>query len=199
VTAVAAVLAFLLGSFPSGVVVSRVMLGRDIRDMGSGNIGAANVARAGGIKAGVAVGILDVLKGLIAVLIARRLGLDAAGLALAACAAVLGHDFSIFLRFRGGKGVATTFGAMLAIAPAGTLMAAVVWVAIVLISGYTSLASLLALAVLPITLAFTEQPPVAVIAAFALYLLAVIKHRENVTRLLSGTERSFKRRHADGA
>lgn len=198
-TLLAIVLAFLLGSFPSGVVVSRLMLGRDIREFGSGNIGAANAARAGGLKAGASVGLLDVLKGLIAVLIGRLLGLDATGLALVACCAVLGHDFSIFLRFHGGKGVATTFGAMLAVSPAGTLPAAVIWVAVLLVSGYSSLASLLALGVLPLTLALVGAGPSAVAAACFLLVLGLIKHRDNIARLLSGTESSFKRRPADGA
>jgi glycerol-3-phosphate acyltransferase PlsY len=198
VTAIAIVAALLLGSFPSGVVVGRLMLGRDIREVGSGNVGAANAARAGGFKAGAAVGILDVLKGLLAVLFARWLGLDDAGLALVACAAVLGHDYSLFLRFRGGKGVATTFGAMLAISPAGSLLAALVWGVVLLTTGYSSLGSLLALAVLPIALALTGAPSAAALAAFALLLLGIVKHRSNIARLLSGTESSFKRRPADG-
>lgn len=197
-TLLAVVVAFLLGSFPSGVVVSRLMLGRDIRDIGSGNIGAANAARAGGMKAGAAVGLADVLKGLVAVLIARGLGLDPTGLALVACAAVLGHDFSIVLRFRGGKGVATTFGAMLALSPPGTLLAAVIWIAVVATTGYSSLASLLALLVLPLALALTGGTPAAVVAACFLLLLGVAKHRDNISRLISGTESSFKRRPADG-
>ncbi len=195
----AIVLAFLLGSFPSGVVVSRLMLGRDIRDIGSGNIGAANAARAGGLKAGAAVGLLDVLKGLIAVLIARRVSLDASELALVACAAVLGHDFSIFLRFKGGKGVATTFGAMLAVSPAVALPAAVVWVVVLLMTGYSSLASLLALLALPVALALIGAGPAAVAAACFLLILGLVKHRDNIVRLLSGTEASFKRRPTDGA
>jgi acyl phosphate:glycerol-3-phosphate acyltransferase len=199
VTLLAVVLAYLLGSFPSGVVVSRLMLGRDIRDIGSGNIGAANAARAGGIKAGAAVGLLDVLKGLVAVLVGRLLGLDQTGLALTACAAVLGHDFSLFLRLHGGKGVATTFGAMLAVSPAGTLPAAVIWVAVLLTTGYSSLASLLALLALPIALALTGAAPTAVVAACFLLVLGVVKHRDNISRLLSGTESSFKRRPTDGA
>lgn len=198
-TLVAMAAAFLLGSFPSGVVVSRMLLGRDIRDAGSGNIGAANAARVGGMRAGVMVGLLDVLKGILAVLVGRGLGLDAGGLAWVACAAVFGHDFSIFLGFRGGKGVATTFGAMLALSPAGTLPAALVWMAVLLATGYSSLASLLALAVLPLTLAATGAAPADVLAAFALLLLGIVKHRGNIVRLLSGTESSFRRHPVDGA
>lgn len=197
-TLVAVVAAFLLGSFPSGVVVSRLMLGRDIRDVGSGNIGAANAARAGGFRAGAAVGFLDVLKGIVAVLLAHLLKVDGIGIALVAIAVVLGHDFSIFLGFRGGKGVATTFGAMLAIAPLGTLIVALVWIAVLLTTGYSSLASLLALALLPLALAVTAQPPLTVVLACILLLIALLKHRQNIARLLAGTESSFKRRHADG-
>jgi acyl phosphate:glycerol-3-phosphate acyltransferase len=196
---VAIVAAYLIGSFPSGVVVSRLVLGRDIRGAGSGNIGAANAARVGGFKVGAAVGVLDVLKGIVAVLLTYLLNLDPVGVALVAVTAVLGHDFSLFLGLRGGKGVATTFGVMLAISPLGTLIAAALWLVILLTTGYSSLGSLLALAILPLTLAVAGQPGVVVAAAFGLFLVAVIKHRQNVARLLAGTESSFKRRHPDGA
>lgn len=195
---VAVVAAFLLGSFPSGVIVSRMLLGRDIREVGSGNVGAANAARAGGMKAGAAVGLLDVLKGVVAVLLGRWLGLDSSGLALVAVAAVLGHDFSIFLRLRGGKGVATTFGAMLAIAPPGTLIAAIVWLGVIFSTGYSSLASLVALTALPLTLGLTGQPPAIIIASLLLLVIGLVKHRSNIARLLAGTESSFRRRRADG-
>jgi glycerol-3-phosphate acyltransferase PlsY len=191
-------LAFLIGSFPSGVVVSRLMLGKDIRDLGSGNIGAANAARTGGMKAGVTVGLFDIVKGVVPVLIGRWLGVEPVLLALIAVAAVLGHDFSIFLRFKGGKGVATTLGAMVAIGPLGAVVAAVIWLAVLLTTWYSSLASLICLAALPVALALTRQDPATVIAAVFLFLLAAFKHRENIARLRAGTESSFRRRTANG-
>lgn len=192
-----ALFAFLCGSFPSGVVLSRFILHRDVRDFGSGNIGAANAARAGGLRFGAAVGALDILKGIIPVLLARAAGMDAVALAVIGLIAVFGHDFSIFLRFRGGKGVATSFGVALALAPVAALLTAVAWVAVLATSGYSSLASLVALALLPAFFAFTHQPPAFVIAGVAMLLLGIGKHAENIQRLLSGTESSFRKRRAD--
>src|SRR5438270_11965888 len=111
------ILAFAFGSFPSGMIVSRRFDVDDIREHGSGNIGASNVAYVAGFRAGALVGFLDIVKGIIPVLVAIWLRLPHADLALVGLAAVLGHDFSIALRFRGGKGVATTFGVALMLAP----------------------------------------------------------------------------------
>ena len=147
---VVGVVAFLLGSIPSGVVLSRALMGRDVREIGSGNFGAANVARAGGFRLGIAVALIDILKGVIPVAIGLAAGLDHTGLAVVALLAVIGHDFSIFLRLKGGKGVATTLGVALVLMPAVALLAAGLWVAVFLSLRYSSLASLLALAWLPI-------------------------------------------------
>ena len=187
------VVAYLLGSFPSGVVVGRMTTGRDVREVGSGNIGAANVVRAAGMRAGAVVGLLDGLKGLLPVLLGRWLGLDEVGLALVAGAAVLGHDFSLYLRFSGGKGVATTLGAFLALALPATLIALACWLLVLARWGYSSLASLVALGLLPVFVGFTGRPPVDVVMAGALFLLAVIKHRANIVRLLRGTERGLRK------
>lgn len=188
--------AFLLGSFPSGVVLGRLATGRDIRSFGSGNIGAANVARAVGFKLGATVAVLDMLKGLIPVLVAQHLGFGADTLALVAVAAVLGHDFSVFLAFRGGKGVATTLGVALALAPPATILAMLTWLGVLALSGYSSLSSLVALAVLPIYMGITGRPSVMVIAAFALFVLAAGKHWENIIRLIAGKEPDLRRRRA---
>jgi glycerol-3-phosphate acyltransferase PlsY len=121
-------------------------------------------------------------------------------LAVVAVAAVLGHDFSLFLRFRGGKGVATTLGVALVLAPVPTVLALVVWVVTMVIGRYSSLASLLALATLPLAAVATATPGPYVAALFALFLLGVLKHYENIIRLLRGQERKFVRvRPADGA
>ena len=189
-----AILAFLCGSFPSGLVLGKLILGQDIRRGGSGNIGAANVARQAGFKVGVLTAVLDALKGLIPVLIARGVGMDTRGLALVALAAVLGHDFSIFLRFRGGKGVATTVGVMLALAPPAALLSIAVFVVVFLLSSYASLASLGALALLPLFLVLTHGPQIYVPLATVLFFLAVWKHRANISRLIQGTEQGFRDR-----
>lgn len=195
----AVLVAVAAGSFPSGVALGRLVTGRDVRDQGSGNIGAANAARLGGFKVGAGVAVLDILKGVLPVLLGRVVGLQPAQLAVVGLAAVLGHDFSIFLRFQGGKGVATTLGVALALAPIGAAVAAVLWLVVLLRSRYSSLASLIALAVLPLAIAVTGSPPAYVPLGFGLFILAAIKHRGNIERLLTGRESRFRNRHADGA
>jgi acyl phosphate:glycerol-3-phosphate acyltransferase len=151
------------------------------------------VARTAGIKIGALVALLDILKGVIPVLAGRVLGLDEIALALVGAAAVLGHDFSIFLRFRGGKGVATTLGALLALAPVATLLGMAAWLAVMLVSRYSSVASLVALGLLPVFVAATHQPFQWVCLAAGLFVLAIAKHRNNLVRLARGQESKFKR------
>jgi glycerol-3-phosphate acyltransferase PlsY len=190
--ALALLVAYLFGSIPSGVVLSRVVAGEDVRIHGSGNSGASNVARTFGARLGVVVGALDVAKGLAAVLVGRWLGTPSAGLALVAAAAVVGQDFSVFLRFRGGKGVATTLGVALGLALVAGALAIVIWVLVIAASRYSSLASLVALGVLPIFIAALGGAPSFIICTIALFVLALWKHRENITRLWNGTERKFR-------
>ncbi|HZU13687.1 MAG TPA: glycerol-3-phosphate 1-O-acyltransferase PlsY [Chloroflexota bacterium] len=180
--------AYLLGSFPSGVVLARFVGAPDVREIGSGNIGAANAARAGGTGLGIAVAVADALKGLVPVVVGRILGVDAVTLALLAVAAVAGHDFSLYLGFRGGKGVATTLGAAIGLSPPAAAGTVLVWVTALFIGGYASLASLLALAVLPAMLGLAGAPPAVVTAAFCLFVLGTAKHAGNIGRLIAGTE-----------
>jgi acyl phosphate:glycerol-3-phosphate acyltransferase len=187
-------LAFVLGSFPSGVVLSRLLTGQDVRRMGSGNIGAANVVRTSGFKTGASVALLDIAKGVLPVLFGKQAGLGHTALALVALAAVLGHDFSLFLRFRGGKGVATTLGVAVVLAPLGTLLAAAAWVLTLLLRGYPSLASLVALGLLPILVGLTGGPPAYVVLASALFVLGAGKHWVNIVRLAHGRESGLRRR-----
>jgi len=196
--AAVACLAFLVGSIPTGVIITRLVRGSDIRQVGSGNIGASNVARAAGIKIGALVAVLDIVKGAAPVVFGRGLGLDHRALAIVGLAAVLGHDFSIFLRFRGGKGVATTLGVLLALTPVPALIAVAVWVVVMTLSRYSSLASLAALAVLPALVALAHQPAEYVVLAVVLALLGIAKHWENIIRLRHGTERRFGTRGATG-
>lgn len=184
-------IAFLLGSIPTGVLLGRMTMGRDIREEGSGNFGAANVARAAGYGVGVAVALLDMAKGAIPVLLAVKIGSSQGGTALVALAAVLGHDFSIFLRLRGGKGVATTLGVILILSPVTALIALVAWIVIAVISRYASLASLVALGVLPIATILTGGPAAYVVLGIVLLLLGLAKHWENLLRLATGREAKF--------
>jgi acyl phosphate:glycerol-3-phosphate acyltransferase len=188
-------LAYLLGSIPTGVLLSSALGGRDVRQYGSGNIGAANVVRASGFKVGALVGLLDILKGVVPVLIGGLVGIDESGLALVAVAAVLGHDYSIFLRFKGGKGVATTLGAGLALAPFAAVLAMLGWLLVMSLFRYSSLASLAALTLLPIFLKVTGQPGPYVAAGLLLFTLGMWKHRANIARLIAGKESQFRRRN----
>lgn len=187
------VLAFACGSFPSGMIVARRFRVDDIREHGSGNIGASNVAYIAGFRAGAIVGTLDIVKGVIPVLIAIVLRLPHADLAIVGLAAVLGHDFSIALHFRGGKGVATTFGVALVLAPYAAGVAAVAWIASLLISKFASLASLVALGLLPAFMVFTGRPSEYVLLASALFILSAAKHHENIVNLVRDETRPLER------
>ena len=190
-TPVAAVLSvlggYLLGSIPFGVIVTRLGKAGDLRQIGSGNIGATNVLRTG--RKGLALATLagDGGKGAVAVLVARALwGEDAA--ALAGGAAFVGHIFPVWLGFRGGKGVATFFGVMLAIAwPAG-LACAAAWLIVAAVSRYSSLAALSAAALSPFLVLLTGGSRAAAALALVMALLIYVRHRENIQRLLSGKE-----------
>jgi glycerol-3-phosphate acyltransferase PlsY len=141
---------------------------------------------------------LDIAKGTIPVLIGKWVGLGNTTLAAVALLAVLGHDFSFLLRFRGGKGVATTLGVSLALAPMATLVSSAIWLIILATFRYSSLASLVALALLPFGVAVTGQPAIYVGLEVALFLLAAFKHRKNVIRLIQGTElKTLQRQPSD--
>ena len=224
-------LAFLCGSVPFGLIIAKAK-GINIRDHGSGNIGATNVLRVVGKKYGITCLLLDALKGFIPVVIAVNLiqitgknvglfhigGLDVSALllpaaeqfkgqlvhVLTALAAVLGHNYSPWVGFKGGKGIATSAGVLLALMPAGVGLLIVVWLVVFLISRYVSLASIIAAAALPLITIYgswfhgriadgTWNKP---LFSFSLVIaiLAVWKHRSNITRLLAGTEHRFTRK-----
>lgn len=188
-----AVVAFLVGSFPTGILISQVVSGIDVRHSGSGNFGAANVARTAGMKVGILVAVVDILKGVIPVAIGLGIGLDHVALAVVALLAVFGHDFSIFLRLKGGKGVATTVGIALVLAPPAALVSMVIWLAVMGIWRYSSLASLALLACLPAAAVVTAQPEPTRWLLVALFVLGAIKHWENILRLVTGRESKFQR------
>jgi glycerol-3-phosphate acyltransferase PlsY len=183
----------LLGSIPFGYVLPRLLRGDDIRRHGSGNVGATNVWRVYGGALGLPVAVLDVLKGLVPAALGLWLGGDWVGV-LAGAAAMLGHARPVYLGFsKGGKMVATAGGVALALAPFAALGCAVVWIAVFALTRYASLASMLAAAALPV-LCFalgSSWPVVAFTALAAVGVLAL--HRQNVRRLLTGTEPRFAR------
>jgi acyl phosphate:glycerol-3-phosphate acyltransferase len=193
------IVAYLIGSIPFGYLIVRRKLGGDIRETGSGGTGATNVSRRAGKAAGVLTLVLDALKGGVSILIARLiLGPSVAvdwWVAAAAIATIAGHIFPVWLGFRGGKGVATTVGVFLIIAPVALLCAGVLFVAIVSLTRYVSLGSIVAAAAIPLFIwlqsVFVE--PVAdlqplLLAAIAGALLIVFAHRENIRRLTRGIE-----------
>jgi len=189
---------YLLGSIPFGYLIVKLSEGRDIRASGSGNIGAANVTRTAGKGAGVLTLLLDAAKGYVAVWLAARLtGENAAWMIAAGLAAIAGHFYPVWLKFKGGKGVATGVGVFLPICWQAVAGAFVVWVLTVGVSRYVSLASMLATASLPILMHFFYAPgyapPLAVTGGATLAAVAIIlKHHENIRRLAAGQEPKFK-------
>jgi glycerol-3-phosphate acyltransferase PlsY len=183
--AVALIFGYLLGSIPSGVIITRMAGLGDVRNIGSGNIGATNVLRTGrkGLAALTLLG--DALKGAIAVLIAWRYAPDAA--LVAGLGAFLGHLFPVWLGFKGGKGVATYLGVLIALALPGALVFAIVWLAVAAITKYSSLAALVAAVAVPIALWLLGAPYIASLFAL-LTVIVFIKHRANISRLLAGQE-----------
>ena len=190
VTVLALVLAYLLGAVPAATIVARAR-GVDIRKVGSGNSGATNVQRSLGWGPGLLVAVFDILKGALAVWLARLAGLGDPSAALCGVAAVIGHNFSVFLRFRGGKGVATSFGTILAIDPLIGAGALVLGLSTMVLTRYVSAGSVLG-AVATVVLALSLPRPwwERGLLAF-LALLLIWQHRDNLRRLVGGTERRF--------
>jgi glycerol-3-phosphate acyltransferase PlsY len=183
-------LGYLLGAIPVGFLLVRWQAGRDVRAGGSGSTGATNVVRALGLLWGLLTLVLDFGKGYAAVtLVARLAPEDTRWVAAAGLAAIVGHCFPVFLRFRGGKGVATAAGVFLYFAPLAVAAAAGVWLAVVAVWRYVSLGSLLAAASYPLLATAFYRPALAVtLAGVAGAALLVIRHRENLERLARGTE-----------
>jgi acyl phosphate:glycerol-3-phosphate acyltransferase len=183
------VLGYLLGSIPFALVLARRWGTGDLRAIGSGNLGAANVMRASGVTAGVLVAILDLAKGAASVALAERFSANAAAPAIAGLAAIVGHVYPIWLRFRGGKGVATACGVFSILTPAVVPPVLAIFLATVALTKYISLGSLLATIALPPIAYAIGSPPPAVFAAFVASALIVFRHRSNLARLRMGTER----------
>jgi acyl phosphate:glycerol-3-phosphate acyltransferase len=181
-------LAYLIGSIPFALLLARTS-GADLRRVGSGNIGAANVMRASGVSAGVTVALLDMIKGAAGVTLASWLTPNVSTHAFAAIAAVVGHIYPVWLRFRGGKGVATACGAFSVLAPAAVPPAVAVFVLIVWLTRYVSAGSVLATITLPPVALLAGSPMPVVAAAFATATLIVFRHRSNIGRMRTGTER----------
>ena len=181
---------YLIGAIPFGLIFSRIFSTVDVRTIGSGNIGATNVLRASGKTAAALTLVADALKGFLPVFIVQHLFNADIATVLAGAAAVLGHNFPVYLKFKGGKGVATSFGVILAVAPWIGLVSLLVWLATSLLWRYSSLSALVAFACYP-ALTFMVSPPSSKpYQALSLFIFAMIyyRHRENIKRLLAGTE-----------
>ena len=189
--------AYFMGAIPTGLIVAR-MRGIDIQAAGSGNIGATNVLRSVGPWSALAVMLIDPLKGVAAVMVPTLLGLDPWWVVASAMAAVLGNGFNVFLRFRGGKGVATTLGVFVVIDPWITLTGVLIFVLALVFGRMVSLASLIAVCSAPIMLLVLGDASLSkTLLAFALALLSVWRHRDNLSRLAAGTERRLGRPRPD--
>lgn len=176
---------YLLGSIPFGLIFTRLAGLGDVRKIGSGNTGATNVLRTGNKKVAASVLLADVFKGTIPVLIAAQFGSEAA--MAAGLGAFLGHLFPVWLGFKGGKGIATYIGVLLGLAPIAILIFAVVWLSTAFLFRYSSLAAICAVTIVPIGLFFLGYTPFSILFAL-MSIIAIIKHHENIKRLLAGTE-----------
>ncbi len=183
---IALLLGYLVGSIPFGLLLIRAAGLGDIRAIGSGNIGATNVLRTGRKELAAATLVLDAAKGALPVILASRLLIPPAAL-LAGFAALLGHVAPVWLRFRGGKGVATGLGVLLAAAWPVGLVSVLAWIALAALCRISSLAALAAFAAAPVTAAFLGQTRIALLA-LALAVIVFLRHHENIRRLLAGTE-----------
>lgn len=191
------VAAYLVGSIPWSYLIVRLAQGMDIRTVGSGNVGATNVLRTAGKKAGIAALLLDATKGVAVVLVARVLGAPPSVVGVAAVAVVLGHVFPVFLGFRGGKGVATAAGALGALAPVVLAFSLLGFIVLVVWKRYVSLGSVVTAVLFPVLawiggrigwIARDERPWV-VLSSTAIAAVVLLKHQSNLRRLLQGTER----------
>lgn len=183
-----ALLGYLLGSLPFAVIASKAFGLADPRTFGSGNPGATNVLRSGNKAAALLTLIGDALKGWVAMWLAGKLGADEVGIAIAGIAAFLGHVFPLFLKFKGGKGVATAVGVLAGFSGMLALICAGVWLLIAVLTRYSSLAALIASAASPAIAAWMGLGEIELIAISAMTATLILRHRDNIKRLFAGTE-----------
>ena len=190
---------YLMGAIPTSYLLSRLFAGIDLRQHGSGNLGATNLYRVLGWKYAIPAAAIDIAKGTVPVLLFAPQASGSQLFALACgVAAILGHVFSVFVGFKGGKGVATAAGVMLGLAPLAVGVSAVIWAVLVRLTGYVSVGSIAAAAVLPLAVYLLQDSssPALVWIAAAIAAAVILLHRKNIQRLLKGTENRFGRRAA---
>ncbi|VAX27972.1 Acyl-phosphate:glycerol-3-phosphate O-acyltransferase PlsY (EC 2.3.1.n3) [hydrothermal vent metagenome] len=181
------IVSYVAGTIPFGLIIAKAR-GVDIRRAGSGNTGATNVLRTVGKKEAVFALTGDLMKGAFAVALMKVSGYGDPYTGLAGLVAVIGHDYPLFFRFRGGKGVATSIGALLVYAPYVGLLTVLIWLAVVFVSRYSSLGALAAFTVLPLNMIFFKKDTTGLYLSLVFTILIYIKHRENIRRLLQGKE-----------
>jgi glycerol-3-phosphate acyltransferase PlsY len=183
--------AFVLGSIPFGIITAKVK-GIDLKKVGSGNIGATNVLRSLGKWPAVITLLGDILKGTLAVAIGKYSGVEPLYEGLIGIAAILGHNFSIFLGFKGGKGVATSLGVLLMYTPHVAVLTLIVWIGVVLFTKYSSLGAIVSFALLPLNIMlFDFQDKTKFFISILISLFIIIRHKDNIKRLMKGTERKI--------
>jgi acyl phosphate:glycerol-3-phosphate acyltransferase len=183
--------AFVLGSIPFGIITAKVK-GIDLKKVGSGNIGATNVLRSLGKWPAVITLLGDILKGTLAVAIGKYSGVEPPYEGLIGIAAISGHSFSIFLGFKGGKGVATSLGVLLMYTPHAALVTLIVWIGVVLFTKYSSLGAIVSFALLPLNIMlFDFQDKTKFFISILISLFIIIRHKDNIRRLMKGTERKI--------
>ncbi|MFN3285812.1 MAG: glycerol-3-phosphate 1-O-acyltransferase PlsY [bacterium] len=180
--------AYVLGSVPTGLWLVRWVRGVDVREHGSGNIGTANVYRVAGPWLGSAVLVADVAKGAVPVLVCRTLDLPPGWAVATGVASIVGHNWSVFLGFRGGKGIATSFGVLAALSPKAAAVAAALWVTAVAVTRYASVGSVLAMLSVPVSMLLWKEPAAHLAFGVAAAVLGLVRHRSNLKRLVEGTE-----------
>jgi len=186
---------YLLCSIPFGKIISHKVADIDITQRGSGNIGATNVARELGLKWGILTLLLDVLKGFLPLYLVGLFFPDCPkGLSIVGLSALLGHQFSLFEKFRGGKGVATALGIYLAISPVSCLIGLILFVLMVSVFDFISLGSIISAAIMPLLLALSSRPMAIIIASLIMAALICLKHKDNIRRLIKGEERRWRKR-----
>jgi len=185
------IFAYLCGAIPFAYILTKIFAGVDIRTIGSGNPGTTNVFRAAGKKVGIVVFILDISKGFIPVFFASYIDPSFIFAFIIAVCAMCGHIYTVFLKFKGGKGVATGLGVFLALTPIPTTIAFIVFILVFLLSGYVSLGSISASIILPIAAYFFNYNCEFIIFASIIAIVIIYKHKSNIKRLISGSENKF--------
>jgi glycerol-3-phosphate acyltransferase PlsY len=182
---------YLVGSIPFSLIFAKLLKGVDVRQMGTGNVGASNTLISAGKTAGILAALFDLTKGFAVIILARNSSGSDLVIALAGFLAIIGHDFPVYLRFKGGKGVATTMGAILAINPYAVWVGMGIYILLLILTRYMILSTLLAVSVLPLVLFYQNEDVWYIIFAIAAALLMIFVHREDIRRLITGRETRF--------